>query len=347
MSTPAKRQLSSFWPIAFPAAVIVAVMGLLYGFLPFSMGYNELRVPVFTFAYNMTKLPEWEHCLMVPFAVLVLVYLDRKKLLTLPVQGSSLGWPAVVIGLLLFWFGYQADVIYFGYISMQLLLAGLILVLFGVRWMLALAFAWMFLVFMWPLLFLDTAVAFPLRIIMSKASNAALNLLGIPSILSGTAILSASDSLTNRAPGQLFSVDVADPCSGIRSLFALMMVSALYAHFAVKGWWRKWILFLCAAPLAVFGNLCRIIMLTIGTIAMGAEKAIGTLENPTFFHMLAGYVVFVVALGGMLLIGALLNLDWEKLFHRLQNYQKTETIAAQRPAPPTGSPQPKPNKDIY
>ncbi len=345
MSTPAARQLSSYWPIAFSAAVVVVVMGLLYGFLPFSMGYNELRVPVFTFAYNMTKLPEWEHCIMVPFAVLVLIYLDRKKLLGLPVDGTPLGWPLVAVGLMIFWFGYQADVIYFGYISMQILLAGLILVLFGVRWMLAVAFAWMFLVFMWPLLFLDTAVAFPLRLVMSKASNAVLNLMGIPSILSGTAILSASDSLTNRAPGQLFSVDVADPCSGIRSLFALMMVTALYAHFAVKGWCRKWILFLCAAPLAVFGNLCRIIMLTLGTIAMGAEKAIGTLENPTFFHMMAGYVVFVVALGGMLIIGALLNLDWGNLFRRVQNYQKAE--AAQRPPPPGGPSQSKENKDIY
>jgi hypothetical protein len=57
----------------------------------------------------------------------------------------------------------------------------------------------------------------------------------------------------------------------------------------------------------VAGNFARIIMLTIGTIALGPETAIGTLEEPTTFHMLSGFLVFAVALGGMLGIGWLLQ----------------------------------------
>lgn len=293
-------------------------MAGLYGFVEYSAGYNEKRVPIFEFASGMWKLEDWQHCFMVPFAAGLIVFLDRKKLLALPAAGTWFGLPFVLLGLIIFWFGYQADIIYFGYISFQIMLAGLILLLLGWRWMMALAFAWLFLAFMWPLLFLDNVVAFPLRVIMSKASVFVLNGIGVPTMLSGTAILSAPDALTNRPMGQLFSVDVADPCSGIRSLFALMMVSALYGHFAVQGWWRKWIIFFSSIPLAVFGNLCRIIMLTFGTIALGSETAIGTLEHPSFFHMLSGYMVFAVALGGMIGVSKILNIDWIGLFRRIQ-----------------------------
>jgi hypothetical protein len=60
--------------------------------------------------------------------------------------------------------------------------------------------------------------------------------------------------------------------------------------------------------LAVLGNLVRILMLTLGTIAFGSEFALGKnpLEHPSWFHMLAGYLVFIVALAGMMEIASLL-----------------------------------------
>ena len=136
-----------------------------------------------------------------------------------------------------------------------------------------------------------------------------LDAIGIDVVRNGTGILSAPDPMLGIPAGQKFAVDVADPCSGIRSLFALMMVSALYAQFTLKTWWQKWVLFAFSAPLAILGNLARILMLTIGTIVFGAEFAIGknALTDPSWFHMLAGYLVFIVALGGMVGIGALLT----------------------------------------
>jgi exosortase/archaeosortase family protein len=88
-----------------------------------------------------------------------------------------------------------------------------------------------------------------------------------------------------------------------------MMVSALYAQFTLKSCWQKWVLFAFSAPLAILGNLARILMLTIGTIVFGAEFAIGknALTDPSWFHMAAGYLVFLVALGGMVGIGSLLT----------------------------------------
>jgi exosortase len=109
------------------------------------------------------------------------------------------------------------------------------------------------------------------------------------------------------AQGEKFAVDVALPCSGMRSLFALLMVSALYGYFAIKRAWGRLTLLLVSIPLAIAGNIFRIVMLTVGTMIMGSEKAIGSLEHPSFFHMLAGYVVFLVALGGMVLVAGLIN----------------------------------------
>jgi exosortase/archaeosortase family protein len=113
-----------------------------------------------------------------------------------------------------------------------------------------------------------------------------------------------------------------------------MMVSALYGYFTQKGVWRKAVLFLSSIPLAIAGNLARIIMLTVGTIAMGAETAIGTLEKPTFFHMMAGYVVFAVALAGMLGVGWLINADLSSLRDRFKHQPPPPAQPSETPTGP-------------
>jgi exosortase/archaeosortase family protein len=126
-----------------------------------------------------------------------------------------------------------------------------------------------------------------------------LNLVGVDTLRVGTALVSAPDYAKGLAQGQRFALDVATPCSGIRSLFALMMVSALYAHLSLEKTWQKWTLFLLSPALAVLGNFARMVMLTVGTIFLGSAVAIGTEEHPTTFHMAAGFFVVIVALGGL------------------------------------------------
>jgi exosortase len=331
--------------ILVPCAVAAAILWALFAWIPYSYGYGDSRVSVFTFANWIWKGGEdWQHCYLVPVAIAVMIYLDRKRLRTLPVSHSWIGLAVTAFGFLVYWAGYRVDNIYIGYGSFQILVGGLILWLLGWKWMLALAFPWAFLVFLYPLPFLDNLIAFPLRIIMSNASVAALDGLGIDVVRRGTGILSAPDPMLGLPVGQKFSVDVADPCSGIRSLFALMMVSALYAHFAMRTWWRKWIVFLCSIPLAVLGNLARILILTLGTMAFGAEFAIGkdALSDPSWFHMAAGYAVFAVALGGMLGIGWLLNnlTRIPGMAARLIHSLDREHGAAPQGGPPSGTKSP-------
>jgi len=301
------------WRASLVPANILAVLsaaGLFYalfGWFPYASGYGSQRVDMFEFMSYVWKTPEWEHCWLVPLAVIGLLYYRRKTLVDLPVEGAWTGLAALLGALFIYWVGYLADNIYVGYASMLAFVGGLVLWFLGWRWLFALAFPIAFLAFMFPLPFMDNFLAFPLRIFMSTVSVSFLNLIGLSCLQQGTAIVSAPDFAAGLAQGERFAVDVADPCSGIRSLFALMMVSALYGYIVMDRTWQKWVIFLSSIPLAVAGNFARIIMLTLGTIALGPEVAIGSLEEPTFFHMLSGFLVFAVALGGMLGVGWLLQ----------------------------------------
>jgi len=289
------------------AVLAVSLLALLFA-VPYSTGYGDAKITLARMYQSLSSLQDWQHCFLVIPACLAILYLKRSELSKTPLGSNIWGLPLVLMSLAIFWIGFRVENHYIGFFSLQLFIIGYALWAFGWNITKLLLFPLMFLAFAWPLPFMDNIIAFPLRLIMSKASVAVLNSIGIPVILQGTGILSAPDALTGIRPGQRFSVDVADPCSGIRSLFALMMVSALYGYFTLKEGWQKWALFLCSIPLAILGNLCRILMLTFGTMAMGPTIAIGTLENPSFFHMAAGYLVFAVALGGMIGVGWLLQM---------------------------------------
>ncbi len=288
------------------------VVLIFFAFIPYSLGYGKTTKTIAFVTTTLWQGEEWQHCWLVLPICGFLVWRKRDDLAKLPAKGAVSGLLVVGFGLFAYWAGYRTDNYFAGVISILILLAGNILWLLGWRWIGALLFPLAFLSFALPLVFLESMLAFRLRLIMSDASVSLLNAIGIQTVQQGTAILSAPNELLGIPRGSGFSVDVADPCSGIRSLFALTMVTALYAYFAIKPLWKQLALFACAVPLAVMGNMARILMLTIGTIAVGPEIAIGTLEDPTIFHHAAGYIVFIVALGGMIGIGTLLTLDWPR-----------------------------------
>lgn len=328
--------------------VLAALLAVLVFALPYAAGYGEVRVSIATFLGRFWQLEDWQHCWLVVPAVAVMIYLKREALKETPVASSWVGLGAVVLSLSVYWAGYVVENYYLGYAAIQLFIGGAILWVFGWGWMKHLLFPWLFLCFAWPILFLDSMVAFPLRMVMSDASAGVLQLLGVPVIQSGTAILSAPEPAVGLPAGANFSVDVADPCSGIRSLFALMMVSALYAYLAVQGLVKQVIVFLCSVPLAILGNLTRILMLTFGVMMFGAEIAIGTHEEPSFYHMLAGYLVFLVAIGGLILIGWLLNSGGAQLLalgRSMLEAAKTKTDPA--PVTSVGAGKPEKFEDLY
>jgi exosortase len=291
-------------------AVAFAVVIGLYGFIPYNFGFESKARSVFEMLQRFWTDPstaDWHHGMIVPLISVGLILHRTKELEKVVIQPSGWGVLGVVAALALFWVGYKIDITIVGFLSLQMMIGGLILWLFGWEMMKAAAFPYAFLMFAYPFYFLDTIVAFPLRGLMCQMSQFFLNLVGVDTLRVGTALVSAPDYAKGLAQGQRFALDVATPCSGIRSLFALMMVSALYAHLTLQKGWQKWVLFLLSPALAVLGNFARMVMLTLGTILLGSAVAIGTEEHPTTFHMAAGFFVFVVALGGMVGVSRILQ----------------------------------------
>lgn len=297
---------------AVPAAAFGLVLIGLFGLVPYNIGWGDRPISILHALWNMwtNSGPDWEHCMLVPLIVAGLVYWKREEIGRAPV----VPFPAAPALLLLvlggYWIGSRIDLTAFSFLLLHFTLGVAILHFLGWPVLRAVLLPYLFLVFAWPFPFMESLVAFPLRLIMSQVSYVFLNGIGIDCIKIGTAIVSAPEHAYGIPQGAKFAVDIANPCSGIRSLFALMMISALGAIVLMPPGWRQLVVFACSVPMAVAGNFVRILMLTFGTLVLGPEIAIGSLEEPSVFHMASGFVVFAVAIGGLLAIGWLMLGGW-------------------------------------
>ncbi len=164
---------------------------------------------------------------------------------------------------------------------------------FGRRTAALCVFPAIYLVFTIPLSSFLDAVTIHLRLLASGTALVVLKGFGIDAVQQGTAIIA------HGVHG--FSIDVAEPCSGLRSLFALTALTAAYSWYSQPTWLRRGVLFLCAVPIAVAGNVTRI--LSICLVAAGASPDFAT----GFYHDYSGYVVFIVAIALMVACGELIT----------------------------------------
>ncbi len=86
------------------------------------------------------------------------------------------------------------------------------------------------------------------------------------------------------------------------SIITLTPLAVLLAHFTLRRWEFRLILFAAVIPLAMAGNLARVVATILASIAMGTEHATA---GP--LHEAAGLLTYVVACGLMLALGALLR----------------------------------------
>ncbi|MCA1962717.1 MAG: exosortase [Prosthecobacter sp.] len=284
--------------------VVLAMLTALVGIFPYQhWDFTERSSILGGILRKAQQDSEWWFCLLTPFLVAWLIARMRRDLATLPLQGTWLGLPVLALGMLFYGFGFKADTAYPGYLAIQIITLGLILQLGGLPWLRRLFFPWAFLAFTWPMLPLESMLALPLRMWTARLSALVLGLIGVPVVQEGTGLHSAADELGGLAHGQLFQLDVEEPCSGIRSLFSLLMLSALYGWLSLKTWPARAVLFASAIPLAMLGNIVRMVLLALGSLWLGSDFAIGRNidghQEMSFFHSLAGFAVFGVALAGM------------------------------------------------
>jgi exosortase len=216
----------------------------------------------------------------------------RHRLRGIPIEGSwwgvvplSLGVLALTIGRL----GVELTSMRTGFV---LTLIGLVLLLFGRKVFGVLAFPLLFLFLMVPLpQSLVNVIAFPLQLMAANAAVEALHRLGVPALLEGNII--------HLANSQLF---VAQACSGLRSLMALLTLGVVFAYFLQRGVVRRSIIVASTIPIAIFVNAVRVALTGVLANAYGEQAATG------FIHDFQGLITFFLAFLVLLVEARLITL---------------------------------------
>ena len=217
----------------------------------------------------------------VPLFSLYVVWTERKKILDSLGAPSWAGLLAALPFLALGFLGVRGVQLRFEIVAFVGLLITVPWAFFGKDTAKAILFPALFLLFCIPLATFLDVVTVHLRLLASSTAFAVARGVGADIVQQGTMVGAADGS---------FSIDVADPCSGLRSLFALMALTAGYAYFTQPTWLRRGILFAASVPIAILGNVMRI--LTIVLVANFASSDFAT----GFYHDYSGFVVFAVAI---------------------------------------------------
>jgi exosortase len=254
-------------------ALLVLALGmallLLVGLQPYAAGYGHFRRTLFEELLMRWKDPTWQHGVLLPFIVGYLIWRRREQTMQTALSSSRWGFLISVFSLLLYFAGFRANNFYCGYLAIMLLLLGASLWLEGLQRTRARLFAWLMLGFLWPLPFLEESIGYQMRLMMVKTTGFVLNAVGVDSLVSGTALQSMPNLEFGRKAGELFSVGIAAPCSGMRSLFALLVVGALFSYFRQRVMWRRLVLFSTILPIAIVANMTRILVLIFAAMIFG------------------------------------------------------------------------------
>jgi exosortase len=221
--------------------------------------------------------------LIVPLA-LYFVWERRARLDALPTRPAWFGLIVVAGSLAVLLAGLLGAELFLTRISILGTVAGIVLFLFGWAQLRALAFPIAFLLLMIPLpAIIFNQITFPLQLLASQAGESVISAAGIPVLREGNLIVLAHTTL-----------EVAEACSGIRSLITLITLALVYGYFADSRTWVRVGLVASAVPIAIIANGARVAGTGIAAHWFGREAAEG------FFHEFSGWIVFLIAFAMML-----------------------------------------------
>lgn len=241
---------------------------------------------------------EWQHALVIPIIGLYYLYANREQLLGAPVRPAWFGAAIIVLGLLLFgygiWPGQNDFVKDFG---MVVTLFGVVALLAGWRVM---RIAWFPIAFLvcgipWPGL-VYSWVAGPLQQLAARVAVLALQVTGVDAENTGTKII-----MPAAAGGAARVLNVAEACSGLKSLMTFITVAAAVAFLSARPLWQKLIIVLSAVPIAIFCNVMRV-------AGQGLlDHYVSPQLSESFAHQFVGLVMLIPAFFLILLVGWVLD----------------------------------------
>lgn len=240
--------------------------------------------------------PNFSHGIFVPLFSLFVLWQDRARLASLPRVPSAWGLLLAAFALCVLVVGVLGAEIFLARVSLLLLIASLTIYFLGWRFFRAVLFPWAFLILMIPIpAILFNQITFPLQILASKLAAAVLPLAGVPVLREGNVI---------NLPA--LPLEVAQACSGIRSLLSLMTLSIIYGYLAETRIAVRVLLTLASIPIAVAANSLRIVGTGLLVQYWDPDRAEG------FFHLFSGWLIFVVSLAMLFLLHQLLRIAHHK-----------------------------------
>jgi len=224
--------------------------------------------------------PNFSHGFFVPLFSAFIVWQDRERLAAIPKAPSAWGIPIIILSLLTLILGVFGAELFLSRASIILLIAGLVLFFLGREVLTAVLFPLLLLILMIPIpAIVFSQVTFPLQILASKLAAWSLPLFGVPVLREGNVI---------NLPAM--PLEVAEACSGIRSLLSLTTLAIMYGYLMEKNIAIRFALALASIPVAVAANGLRIVGTGLLVQYWDPDKAEG------FFHAFSGWLIFVVSL---------------------------------------------------
>ena len=216
--------------------------------------------------------------LIVPIAAYFAWERRRALIDTVPTP-SATGLLSVVLSLGVLLAGVLGAELFLTRLSLLGVIAGTVVFTLGWRHLKLLAFPIAFLLLMIPLpAIIFNQLAFPLQLQASKWGETALSALQIPVLREGNVIILSNTSL-----------EVAEACSGIRSLVSLLTLAIVYGYFVEPRAWARVTLALASIPVAIMVNGFRVAGTGIAAHYFGPAAAQG------FLHEFAGLFMFATA----------------------------------------------------
>lgn len=247
-----------------------------------------------TFTAGSKNLLEAEgaYGLAVPIVVLVLFWLKRRKLMALPMEAWWPGLALIVAGLGLHVLGYLIQQPRVSIIAMVVGLYGIMGLAWGSAWLRKTVFPFFLLLFCIPVGSLSEMITFPLRLIVTHLVTLISHfILAIDVEQRGNVLID---------PTGRYQYEVAAACSGIRSLFAVLLLAVVLGFVSFQKPWKRLVMILSAFPLAVLGNSVRMLAIVIAADQGGQEKGNWVHDGGPFG--LFSFLPYIPAFAGLLLL---------------------------------------------
>jgi exosortase len=235
---------------------------------------------------------DYSHGFLIPLIALYFVWVDRKRLRTLPIQPNILGGLILMLmGSLMLMMGNIGGVFIFQELSLIVIIPGLVLILLGTRYLIALALPLAYLILMVPVLdeVIDK-IHWPFQIFSAKMGSTLLKFFDIPFFLRSNYF-----ELPN------MTLEVAEECSGVRYLISIMAIGIPLAYFTQRGWWRKITLVISSMIIGILSNGVRVAFVVLCAYYYGGNN----IQGP--FHIFQGLFVSVVGFIFLFILAWLLS----------------------------------------